>query len=199
MAPLYTADGHLAALRYGAMNEPAADILYRSWNHAQRTQTPYTLGHDQTFTVAELEAAPDTDFWVLANLPPVQTLTLNFLSPTGFKQGDGHLLFPLPRNVFASPLRLWRTYAPAELAIPDDWLEWAAERIFVTDHQLHTAEVTLRPQQTFTGFVGRATFTAKSRHDRYQRIWHALAHLAQFSGVGHKTTMGMGAVAIALT
>ena len=46
----------------------------------------------------------------------------------------------------------------------------------------------------FTGFVGDVLFEARHCSDEQLRVFQALGQLAPYSGVGRKTTMGMGAV-----
>lgn len=48
--------------------------------------------------------------------------------------------------------------------------------------------------ESFTGFVGEVVFGAHHGGPGQLGLLQALAQLAAYSGVGHKTTMGMGAV-----
>lgn len=193
IAPIYAPEGHLLGLRMAALTERTAELLVRGWQLALETGRALRLG-PQVFTVRGVEWAEGPDFALLAQSQPQHRMVLRFLSPTVFKQGRGTLPLPLPHNVFAWPLRVWLTYAPAVLQVPDDWLEWCGWNVYVTQHRIETADVALDKRRPFTGFVGDVMFDCLDSAELYMRIWDALGSLAAFSGVGYKTTMGMGAV-----
>jgi CRISPR-associated endoribonuclease Cas6 len=97
--------------------------------------------------------------------------------------------------VFQTPFRAWNAFAPKRLLIPSDWRDWCEDDVFVVGHQIQTAAVTISPREPpFAGFVGEVWFEARSDALLYLSLFQGLAQLAAFSGVGHKTTMGMGAV-----
>lgn len=196
LAPYYDIETQsLAGIRLNVFTQPAADLLYLSWEAAHEKGEALRLGN-QAFYVANLAIVPGPTFEELAALPPETDVTLHFISPTTFRQGPGFLPLPLPANVFRGPFKVWQKYAPKTLQLPGDWLDWCAERVYVVKHQIETVTVSLsRQTQMFTGFVGTVTFTAKSESLLYLSLWQALAALAPYAGIGYKTTMGMGAVA----
>lgn len=193
IAPIYAPEGHLLGLRMTALTERAAELLVRAWQLAWEMGRQLRLG-PQTFSVRGVEWVEGPDFAGLAQEQPADTIGLRFLSPTTFKQGRGALPLPLPHNVFAWPERVWLAYAPAVLHVPDDWLDWCGANVYVAQHRIETAEVALDKHVCFTGFIGEAVFECRDSTELYRRIWQALGSLAAFSGIGYKTTMGMGAV-----
>jgi CRISPR-associated endoribonuclease Cas6 len=196
MVPLYTEDGDLAGLRLAPIVERAASLILESWSRVRQSGRLLNLGR-QKFWVRDVVCAGGPTFAELAASEAASSLRMRFLSPTAFKQGPGSLPLPLPANVFSWPLKVWHSFAPAPLALPEEWPEWCAQDVFVTEHQIQTATVAISRTESFTGFVGDVRFQAESRHPRaamHLHIWQALAGLATFCGVGHKTTMGMGAV-----
>jgi CRISPR-associated endoribonuclease Cas6 len=201
LAPLYTEQGELAGMRLTAINDRTADLLLDCWGRVRHSGRTLSLGR-QKFGVGDLINEAGPTFADLAAAPAGAELGLRFLSPTAFKQGPGSLPLPLPVNVFSWPHKVWRSFAPSALALPEDWLDWCAQDIFVVQHQIQTATVLISQRESFTGFVGEVQFCAKTRHpqaDLYLHVWQALARLAPFSGVGHKTTMGMGAVELVVS
>ena len=195
MAPYYTEAGHLQGLRYAALNDEAAGILHHAWTLTHQNQQQLRLGRYQTFTVGQVQTVPASSFYQLAHDSlPASTLTLHFLSPTSFKQGPGDLPLPLPANVFGSLWRAWNAFAPPTLHLPETWLDWCAQNIFVAAHQIHTVVVPFNRHTDFIGFVGHATFRAHKGSDTDRRIWRALGHFAVYCGVGRKTAMGMGII-----
>ncbi|MEW5984998.1 MAG: CRISPR system precrRNA processing endoribonuclease RAMP protein Cas6 [Chloroflexota bacterium] len=196
LVPLYTETGTLAGLRLAAVTGRVAALFSGAWEEAQADGRPFHLG-PQAFTVSQVVATPGPGFAALAASRPARRLGLRFLSPTSFKQGPGSLPLPLPANVFNWPFQVWQAFAPRELALADDWLAWVERNVFVVEHRIETATVAISKQEQFTGFVGDVWFRAEGEitaAEPYLRIWQALGDLATFCGVGHKTTMGMGAV-----
>jgi CRISPR-associated endoribonuclease Cas6 len=195
MVPLYNPAGHLAGLRYATLTPRTTDLFLTAWQTIAQSRQVLQLGRYQTFQITAVETIPGPTFQELSLLPPSQYTRLHFLSPTAFKQGPGSLPLPLPINVFQGPFRVWQAFAPFPL--PDDWLEWCAQELFVVEHRIETAVTAITQQEQFTGFVGTVTFRAYAGNEEQLRIWQALGALATYCGIGHKTTMGMGAVDLA--
>lgn len=194
LVPLYTAADHLIGLRVAAIGERAATLLEAAWQRVYQQGDVLQLGRYQQMTVSSLSCQPGLSFAELSQLPPDDRLALRFLSPTAFKQGPGSLPLPLPANVFASPYRIWQAFAPAKMGLADRWPDWCAAEVFIVAHRIETAVISISQREQFTGFVGEVWFEAHDGAETYLRIWQALGRLATFCGVGHKTTMGMGAV-----
>jgi CRISPR-associated endoribonuclease Cas6 len=193
LVPLYGDDGCLAGLRISALTDRAATLFQRTGEWFQNTRRPCHLG-GREFIIQEIYTVPGPSWAQLVLSPPAQQIGLRFTSPTAFKQGPRHLPLPLPANVFSNPVRIWETFAPPLMVLPNGWLEWCAQNIFVTQHQIETAVVNIDKNERFTGFVGDVWFEAYRGEDLSLRAWQALTDLAAFCGVGHKTTMGMGTV-----
>jgi CRISPR-associated endoribonuclease Cas6 len=64
------------------------------------------------------------------------------------------------------------------------------KQVAVEDHHL-SVETRRFPTHTQKGFVGTCTYHVKAK-DGYAPQVAALAEFARFSGIGSKTTMGMG-------
>lgn len=192
MAPQFNPAGQLTGVRYTTFNQPTTDLLLQAWQYSHNQHQLLRLGRYQTFYVAQVDLTSGPTIHQLASLPAVRQICLHFLSPTSFKQGPRGLPLPLPMNVFSTPFRVWQNYLPTPLA--EDWLAWCQKDLFITEHTIQTATASIAHQEPFTGFIGSVTFFAHNGTSEQLKIWHALAHLAAFGGVGHKTTMGMGVV-----
>lgn len=146
------------------------------------------------FAIRHLYTLPGTHRWagaadygLLANLPQTEAdIELNFLSPTSFKQAAGIQPFPLPELVFGSLHRRWNTFAPEALKLPD--VEWQG---LVSAYELATRALKMKGGAEIgaTGWV-RYRFA----NPEQAKMATTLAHFAFFSGVGRKTSMGMGQV-----
>jgi len=194
MAALYDGE-RLAGLRIGTVSPRVARLVVRAWEWHRRGGRPLAIGH-QTFRVGEVTCVDGPDWSDLANARPVVRIDMEFLSPTTFRQGPGYLTLPVPYNVFYWPWRVWEAYAPPA-TLPDGWLDWCRDELFVTDHRLETAPVRIAGESELKGLVGWARFEALRGTQEQLSLLHALARLAAYTGVGYKTTMGLGAVVAA--
>jgi len=132
-----------------------------------------------------------TDWQTLAFTPARHTITMRFASPTAFSLGDRRFaFFPEPILLWDSLMRVWNTYAPEVLHVDKPALrDFIPQNVTVTDYTLHTSTLHY-PRYVQKGFVGTCNYLIQSREHAAQLT--ALAEFARYSGVGYKTTMGMG-------
>ena len=144
------------------------------------------------FTIKAIYAMPgshpqvgSSQYSILAKASNIgREITLEFLSPTSFKQDQHIQPFPLPHNVFGSLLKRWNTFAPKDLAFPKvQWDSWVAA------YDLKTKAVRMEGGSQI-GSVGWVKYHFPDLEQA--RIATVLAHFAYFAGVGRKTAMGMG-------
>lgn len=146
------------------------------------------------FVLRAIYAIPDShpevssaDYYLLAKAPRAfDDLTLQFLTPTSFKQEQHIQPFPLAEFVFASLLRRWNTFAPKDLHFPP--VVWQG-LISAFDIKTHALKMEGGAQIGAVGWV-RYRFPDPDQ----AKIATTLAHFANFAGVGRKTAMGMGQV-----
>ncbi len=128
-------------------------------------------------------------------------LTLQFCTPTAFRQGKYDSSLPTAERVFTSLLRRWNRYSGLEFP-PDILTTLQDSRVNIhtevavdpREQFQHTGAKT-NPCNSFTGCVGKVTFQILGRVDAVtiQQL-NALADFALYAGVGRKTPMGMGMV-----
>lgn len=152
------------------------------------------------FALQEMLVTPGSHPWaevtswdaLLEEAQPAEALTLHFVTPTAFTQGndkDGHKrvgIFPEPLAVFGSLLRRWNDLAPKPL--PFDLLERVD--LLPSRYRLHTEMLQFAKSQQ-VGCVGRCTYLVRGASADRRQL-HALARAAFFLGIGYKTTQGMG-------
>lgn len=194
----------LAGLLISTLTPEAADCIMAAWRAAYEQRCNLRFGADgstavQPFVIADFLRLDTTSFERLAQTPPTHALEVRFLTATAFSQRQGDLLFPLPRNVFMRPYDVWQTFAPPELRLPADWPDWCERNLFCTDHDVRTVQSDLNHDKRFRGFIGRARLQLipdrqdERDHALYACVFGALGRLITYSGVGRKTSMGMGA------
>jgi len=154
------------------------------------------------FTWTRLLSTPtaDTTGWAmrtswqqLAESSLCRSISLRFASPTAFNMnGDYFALFPEPLLVWDSLIRVWNNYAPEALKVEKLTLQDFIRRNVVmtacdslSTHTLHY------PRYTQKGFTGFCHYEIHG-DDTFARQLTMLAQFARYSGVGYKTTMGMG-------
>lgn len=146
-------------------------------NEIELVKIPCRIGRN-------VEVLHATSFHNLLQFPAQNQIDLQLLSPTSFKQGKEIQPFPLPDLVFNSLLRRWNAFAPEDLQFPA--IEW---RGLVSAYELKTHAFKL---EGGAEIGGQGMVRYRFPDPEQAKIATALAHFARFSGIGRKTTMGMG-------
>jgi len=133
--------------------------------------------------------------WVTTKRSPPSKLRLRFCSPTTFRAGRYVLPFPLPRLVFLTLGAKWNRYAPVHLG--EEIAKVIDERITLSRYDLRTRILDFGSYKQ-VGFVGECEFQLRVQQadELWARVVHLLADFAFFAGVGYRTPMGMGQVAV---
>jgi len=128
-------------------------------------------------------------------------LTLQFYTPTAFRQGKYDSALPTPASVFGSLLRRWNYYSDLEFSADIiDVLQASAFDIhteIVQDprSQFHHTGAKVNVANRFMGCVGKVTYQMFGNVESSTiKKLNTLADFALYSGVGRKTPMGMGMV-----
>ncbi|MEH1937560.1 MAG: CRISPR-associated endoribonuclease Cas6 [Nostoc sp.] len=114
------------------------------------------------------------------------SINLSFSTPTAFRQGQYDSTLPTRESVFNSLLSRWNKYSGIEFN------HIAIESIFPSFVNIHT-EILADSRSKFIGIVGEVNYKILGEIQPIQiKQINALADFALYSGVGRKTTMGMG-------
>lgn len=118
--------------------------------------------------------------------------TVRFLTPTAFKSEGRYAIFPQERWLVQALVTKWNFSFP-EMPLDDEDAIAALERgLAITDYELRTTRYPLKNIK-IPGFLG--TVTMESRLPApLEEIWKLLLQFAPCTGVGIKTTLGMGAL-----
>lgn len=143
-----------------------------------------------------------------AEAPAHNTLTLHFATPTSFHSQGNNIPLPLPELVFGSLMDRWDDFAP--LPVPDLMSEFVDQLVVISKYRTETRLVRFKSSGSEVGFVGTVTYLVLDRNhslhkqnpalahsllDAYPmllRAIHMLSSFAFYSGVGIRTSMGMG-------
>ncbi|MEH1827171.1 MAG: CRISPR-associated endoribonuclease Cas6 [Nostoc sp.] len=114
------------------------------------------------------------------------SINLSFSTPTAFRQGQYDTTLPTRESVFNSLLSRWNKYSGIEFP------QIAIESIFPSFVNIHT-EILADSRSKFIGILGEVTYKILGAVEPIQiKQINALADFALYTGVGRKTTMGMG-------
>ena len=117
-------------------------------------------------------------------------LTMQFASPTAFKQAGHHMPLPLPDLLFGSLVERWNAFSP--LALSPDARRFAAEMLALSRYRLQSRPVAQKNGALRIGGVGTASYRALGRDRYWLAAIQMLAEYARYSGAGVQTTTGMG-------
>lgn len=120
----------------------------------------------------------------------IRRAELRFLSPTAFKQGGRYAIYPTPDLIIGSLLNKWELICPEYPLWDEDAVRMLQQGIFVTDYNLRTTRYSLKNVR-IPGFTGSVVLESRLAQPM-QEIWKLLLHTAQYTGIGIKTTLGMG-------
>jgi CRISPR-associated endoribonuclease Cas6 len=141
---------------------------------------------------------------------PPDSLTLHFAAPTGFHSKGTNMPLPVPDLVFGSLLSRWNAFGPA--ALPDLLTDFVEQQVVVHRYETATRMPRFKQGSIQVGFVGEVMYTLLKRNpslskhnptlaerlaaegESLARALHLLAAFGFYSGIGIKTTTGMGMV-----
>ena len=156
---------------------------------------------DVEFEVSTVTSHPQAHAWAgqstyehlyaqAGESPPAAQATLEFVSPTVFRSQGRNQLLPSPRLIFSSLWESWHAFAP--LPLPAELLPLLSTELDVLRYELKTQMCDFGNYRQ-SGFVGPCTLGMPRRPVAdVLRGMHLLCDTAFFSGIGYKTTMGMG-------
>jgi len=122
----------------------------------------------------------------------VRRIKFDFLTPASFKKDGNYMIFPQPQQLIGSLLNKWNVYAEKYAFEEQNIVENLASEVFVTDYNLRMQGYYLEGVRV-PAFKGYYTIGLKGNR-MANRIIGLLSEYAQFSGIGIKTALGMGAV-----
>jgi CRISPR-associated endoribonuclease Cas6 len=177
----YFLDGGKPVIQLQRMPFQASEILNNPASHP-------LAGYDSLAGLA--------DRWQTVNVAQDCDISLVFSSPTAFSQRGGRFrqmrVLPDPELLFGELARYWDALTGDNSR--DNVIAYTREAVVISRHKLETHMYAFRNSKQ-VGFTGSVVYTLLDKSDLTQigRL-NQLADLAFYTGVGYKTTMGMGQV-----
>jgi CRISPR-associated endoribonuclease Cas6 len=141
---------------------------------------------------------------------PARDIRFRFVLPVGFRTKGQTMPLPIPTLVFDSLARRWNTFSGAPLpTLLDAFID---QNISITSYRGETHQITLKEGHPEIGFTGEVTYHITGRNPSLEKVDPELSRLLQdnftglaqavnlladfafYSGIGIKTTVGMGMV-----
>jgi len=189
-------------IRFTSLNRGLTEFLFES--------SPSFIGKeitvlDQRFEVIRVCSKPNEhewaaqssyeeiyNRWVPVTEPVPRKVAMAFMTPTTFRRGIKNTPLPVPRLFFSHLAAKWNQFSSIHLG--STIADVIDERVSVSGLNLKTKMLQLGAHREI-GFIGHCEFIIPVvTGDVWDRIFHALCDFAFYSGVGAKTTMGMGQV-----
>jgi CRISPR-associated endoribonuclease Cas6 len=197
--------GATAFLRVTALSDSLSESIKAKWlaglDAGRVIQIPQDQERDGVliqkgieWRIARCEIESETAYPAFAtprlmNSNPPREWKMKFLTPTTFHGKSAHLPFPLPDSLAASWLRRWNAFAP--IALPDEVVTWAREKLAVSSYDLRTLPAR-EGERLRVGCVGRLTLRALEMPPYLRAAVDVLANYAFYCGSGSHTAQGLG-------
>lgn len=121
---------------------------------------------------------------------PIKQAALRFVAPTTFRRKGLNVPLPDPMLVYGSLWQRWQAFS--DVAVDEAVYDEMAAAVALRAASIHT-RVWKFPKFMMTGFVGITEFElAREVTPEAAALFGALTKLAFLTGVGYRTTMGMG-------
>ena len=132
-------------------------------------------------------------FWNhAAEMPDAMVHRLSIATPTAFRSNHRYVIFPDIRLILQSLILRWNSIAPTLGICDEDVIRMMETQIWVRDYRLQTQRFEFKGQK-IPGFCG-TIWLQNHLSAPLLEIWKGLLLFSEFSGMGIKTALGMGAV-----
>lgn len=125
---------------------------------------------------------------------PIRNIRLLFCTPTAFRRDGRYVILPELRMLYQSLMARYSASSTQVDMVDEDTLNEMASDSYILGYRLSSKSFPIEHTR-IPGFTGSITigFSGKSTVSHYIRL---LLRFGEFSGVGVKTGMGMGAIKI---
>ena len=117
---------------------------------------------------------------------------MEFVTPTSFKHDGRYVILPQTRLFLHSLAEKWNSSFPDYPQNDAETMDMMEKSLRVMDYRLRSCRFPLKGVQ-IPGFEGQISLRADLPAPLMD-VWKSLAYYAEFSGIGMKTTLGMGGI-----
>ena len=121
-------------------------------------------------------------------------LNLSFVTPTAFKQNGKYLFYPDNRSIYVNLMNKYDACSEQDAMRDEDMIEQLTENTEIIRYDLKSIPFCLESVK-IPAFVGKVTFRFKGTQTM-ANFANMLFQFGAYSGIGIKTSLGMGAIRI---
>ena len=121
-------------------------------------------------------------------------LNLSFVTPTAFKQNGKYVFYPDIRSIYVNLMNKYDACSEQDAMRDEDMIEQLAENTEIIRYDLKSIPFCLESVK-IPAFVGKVTFRFKATQTM-ANFANMLFQFGAYSGIGIKTSLGMGAIRI---
>ena len=119
-------------------------------------------------------------------------LKVSFESPTAFKSNETYIFMPDVRLIFGSLMRKYSAASSDTDMTDEETLQYIIDHVAIQDYKIRSTRFHLEGTR-IPSFIGEVTFRFRGT-DTMARYARLLLEFGEYSGVGIKCGMGMGAI-----
>lgn len=119
-------------------------------------------------------------------------LEIHFDSPTAFKVDGAYQFYPTVPHIFQSLIRKYDAFSNEEPIFSEELMKDIGQNVYLSKYHLKSTLFYLEKTR-IPSFRGALTFRIQGPQ-LFRNLLHMLAAFGEYSGVGIKTAMGMGAI-----
>ena len=157
----------------------------------------FQLKNDLAVSVQSMNMTKTTDEELMSrfyNEKADRSITVNFLMPTAFKQNGRYICYPDFSLLYGSLMRKYRAVMEMDSEIDQDTLEQLVAGSELTRYRLWTERFPMEGIN-LTGYRGTMGIRLHGT-DTMAAYVRMLMEFGEYSGIGIKTSLGMGAIQI---
>jgi CRISPR-associated endoribonuclease Cas6 len=129
-----------------------------------------------------------------ASRPCKKRVTLRLLSPTTFKSDNRYAIFPTPELIIRSAAKRFGTLQSEFNVNDEEAIAQISESTVISDYNLHSFGYRMKDARIMS-FLGSVTLSIRGPEPMI-RLFDMLLNVLPYTGLGIKTSLGMGGVKI---
>ncbi len=185
--PSMKADGSISVTLATLSNEMATVLDKMSGSQGLLGRQPVVVSAQKVISVPVMKLWSEAEKTIR-----IDQLRINFLSPTSFRRAGKQWLFPDPdivfQNVYLKAVEIFGDFFRNNLTPPSEYVS----QFMVSRYELATSQLDYG-RYKIIGFSGYCVYDCRRIKLAYNcQSLSFLSALAEFTGIGYKTTMGMG-------
>ncbi|NLB78464.1 MAG: CRISPR system precrRNA processing endoribonuclease RAMP protein Cas6 [Clostridiaceae bacterium] len=140
----------------------------------------------------EVKSFSETEFAekYLVTEPYATKIRITHITPCSFKSNEQYTIFPSPHLIIKSAVQKWNLYPEKYSVNDEEAIEQLIENTRIQSYNLRSTRYHVKGA-VIPSFIGDTTITVRGPEPLLQLI-NLLMMFLEFSGLGMKTSLGMG-------